>query len=190
MIEPTYESTTSVYVISRQNEDTTTYSDMQLGTQLMSDFVALTKSRTVCEQVINELGLDYKVKEFQNLVSISNSTGTRIMSITVTHTEPKMAQKIADKIREVAAEHIIMVMDLEAINVAEKANLPTEKADPSITKYTLIGGFLGVFLAAGIIALIFILDDTMKTPDDIEKHLGLSNLASIPYSPEDDDKSK
>ena len=44
LIEPTYKSTTSVYVISRQNENTTTSSDMTLGTQLMKDIAALAKT--------------------------------------------------------------------------------------------------------------------------------------------------
>ena len=184
MIEPTFESTTSVYVISRQNEETTTTSDMALGTQIMKDFAALVRSRTVSEEVISSLGLDMKVKAFNGMVAVSSGTDTRFLSITVTHTDPAMAQKIANAVRDAAAARAVDVMKVEAVNVSDYANLPLEKAAPSVAKYTVLGGALGVFLAAGIIAVLFLLDDTIKTPDDVEKYLKLSTLGSIPYDEE------
>lgn len=183
-IEPTFESTTSVYVISRQKEDVTTSSDITLGTQLMKDIAALAKSRTVSEEVINTLSLDMKVKDFSKLVDVTSGSDTRFLSIKVTHTEPVMAQSIANEVRDVVAKRAVEVMKVEAVNVADYANLPLEKAAPSVAKYTLLGGVLGAFLAAGIIAVLFLLDDTIKTPDDVEKYLKLSTLGSIPYDEE------
>lgn len=180
-IDPTYESTTSVYVISRQNENTTTTSDMTLSTQIMKDFAAFAKCRTVVESVIDELNLDLSVRELQKLIEVSSASDTRILYITVTHTDPAMAQKIADATREVAAQFVVNVMNVEAVNLAERANLPTEKVAPSISKYTMLGGFLGVFLAVAVIAVLFLLDDSIKTPDDVEKYLQLSTLGSIPF---------
>ncbi len=182
LIEPTFESTTSVYVISRQNADTTTYSDMQLSTQLMKDLSVLAASRTVAERVIENLDLDMSVKELQDCIRVSSATDTRIMYITVIHTDPVMSQKIANAVREAAATHAIKVMDVEAVNVAETANLPTHKSAPSITKYTVLGALIGGILAAGILTVLFFMDDTVKTPDDIEKYLKLSVLATIPYN--------
>ena len=183
-IEPTFESTTSVYVISRQKEDVTTSSDITLGTQLMKDIAALAKSRTVSEEVINTLSLDMKVKDFSKLVDVTSGSDTRFLSIKVTHTEPVMAQSIANEVRDVVAKRAVEVMKVEAVNVADYANLPLEKAAPSVAKYTLLGGVLGAFLAAGIVAVLFLLDDTIKTPDDVEKYLKLSTLGSIPYDEE------
>ncbi len=184
LIEPTYESTTAVYVISRQNEEATTYTDMQLGTQLMKDVSVLAKSRTVAERVIEHLGLEMKVKELQELLTVSSASDTRILYLTVTHTDPAMAQQIANEVREVAAKHTMDVMEVEAVNVAEEANYPLEKAAPSITKYTLLGGLLGAFFVCAILVVMFLLDDTIKTPDDVEKYLKLSTIGSIPYDEE------
>ena len=183
-IEPTFESTTSVYVISRQKEETTTTSDITLGIQLMKDIATLTKSRTVSESVISELGLDMKVKNFNSLVEVTSGSDTRFLSIKVTHTDPAMAQTIANAIRDEVAERAVAVMKVEAVNVSDYANLPLEKAAPSVAKFTLLGGVLGAFLAAGIVAVLFLLDDTIKTPDDVEKYLKLSTLGSIPYDEE------
>ena len=47
-------------------------------------------------------------------------------------------------------------------------------------KNALLGLLLGLFLSAGIIVVIAIMDDTIKTEEDIEKYLGLSTLTSVP----------
>lgn len=180
VIEPTYESTTAVYVISRQNEEATTYSDLQLGTQLMKDFAVLAASRTVAERVIDRLELSMTANELRNILNVTSASDTRIMYIKVTHTDPVMAQKIADAVREEAAKHALNVMDVEAVNIAETANLPTQKAAPSISKYTLMGGVLGGLLAAAVLVVLFLLDDTIKSPDDVDKYLKLSTLGTIP----------
>lgn len=183
-IEPTFESTTSVYVISRQNENTTTSSDMTLGTQLMKDIAALAKSRTVEEEAISRLGLNITTKELSNMLTVTSGSDTRFLSIKVTHTSPEMAQLIANTLREVVAERAVEVMKVEAVNVADYANLPTEKAAPSVSKYTVLGGALGVFLAVAAIAVGFLLNDRIISSDDVEKYLKLSVLGSIPFDTE------
>lgn len=185
LIAPTYESTSKIYILNKQQENTVTYSDVQLGTQLTKDYAELITSRLVLEKVIEELqledvyeGMDYK--EMLEKVEVTTPTDTRILSITVTDTDPVMAMNIANSVREAAAVHIKNVMDIEAVNVVETANLPMEKAGPSITKWTLIGGCLGAFLVIAVLLVIFFLDDTIKNSDDVEKYLGLSTLALIP----------
>lgn len=180
-IDPTYESTTSVYVVSKQGEGNLTYSDLQLGTQLTKDYVVLTKSRSVMERVIAELGLDMTVDQLKACLSVSTASDTRIMYIKATHTDPLTAQLIADRTRDYASKHIINVMKVEEVNVAEHANYPEKKAGPSITKWTLMGGVLGAFAAAAVIAVLFLMNDKIKTSEDVETYLQLSTLGSIPY---------
>ena len=189
VIAPTFESTSKIYILNKQQENTVTYSDVQLGTQLTKDYAQLITSRLVLEKVIEDLkltetyeGMNYEA--MLNKVEVTTPTDTRILSITVTDTDPVMAMEMANCIREVAAVHIKNVMDIEAVNIVETANLPTEKAGPSITRWTLIGGCVGAFLVMAVVLLIFFMDDTIKTSDDVEKYLGLSTLALIPLDPQ------
>ena len=184
-IAPTYKSTSKIYILNKQQENTVTYSDVQLGTQLTKDYAQLITSRLVLEKVIEELQLDeiYEGMDYEAMlgkVEVTTPTDTRILSITVTDTDPVMAMNIANSVREEAAVHIKNVMDIEAVNVVETANLPMEKAGPSISKWTLMGGCIGVFLVVAVLLVLFFMDDTIKTSDDVEKYLGLSTLALIP----------
>ncbi len=185
LIIPKYESTTKIYVINRQNSESLTYSDLQSGTQLTKDYQELVTSRPVLEEVKAELGLDIENDKFKKSITVSVPTDTRIVSITAEDTDPYMARAIADSVRTSAAEHIANVMNTEAVNVVEEANLPTEISSPKIIRNTVIGAMLGAFLAVVVIVIIYILDDTIKNPDDVERYLGLSVLGSIPVLDEE-----
>jgi hypothetical protein len=112
------------------------------------------------------------------------------VSITVTDKSPTLARDIADAVRDVSREHITNVMNVEAVNTAEFANLPQEPANPNVIINTLIGGLVGAFLVIAIILIRFFLDDSIKTSEDVERYMELSTLAMIPVYNENKKKSK
>ena len=189
-ITPQYDSTTKMYVLSKQDNNTLTQQDMQTSLSLTKDYAELIKSRTVTEGVIAQLNLDLTHEELLKKMAVDSATDTRILSITVTDADPYEACKIANAIRDVAANHIKNVMDIDAVNVVETANIPDQKASPSITKNGIIGGFLGVLLSVVIILIAYISNDTVKTQEDVEKYLGLSVLGTIPLTETDRKKKK
>ncbi len=165
VLTPTYESTTKIYILNKSESTTVTYSDVQMGTQLTKDYAELINSRYVLEEVIEKLSLaETEYQDLLDKVSVHTPTDTRIVSITVTDTSPRQA------------------MDIDAVNVVEEANMPTDKAGPSVPKWTLFGGILGVLLVCVAILVHYLLDDTIKTSEDVEKYLGLSTLALIPVA--------
>ena len=180
LIPPSYESTTKIYILNKQESANLTYSDMQLGTQLTKDYAELIKSRYVLEGVAQEQSLALTYKEMLKKVSVATPTDTRIVAITVKDTDPIMAMRIANSIREVSSEHIRSVMDIDAVNVVETANMPTQRSEPSVIKWTIIGGLIGVFLVCVVAFAQYLTDDTIKSAEDVHKYLGLSTLALIP----------
>ena len=182
LVTPTYESTTKIYILNKQENASVTYSDIQLGTQLTKDYAELIQSRFVLEEVVQGMGLDLTYEQMKEKVSVTTPTDTRILAITVKDSDPVMAMKMANAIREAAAVHIMNVMDIQAVNVAETANMPMKKSSPSVLKNTFIGGLLGVFLIIAVVLVRYLMDDTVKTPEDVEKYLQLSTLAVIPLN--------
>lgn len=190
ILTPYYDSTTKIYILNKTENASVTYSDVQMGTQLTKDYAELINSRYVLEEVIQKLSLDEDYESLLKKVSVSTPTDTRIVSITVQDKDPILAMNTANCIREVAGEHIQNVMDIEAVNVVETANMPTEKAGPSSLKWTLIGGLVGALLVCGIILVQYLMDDTIKSSEDVEKYLGLSTLALIPAAVEENGSRK
>lgn len=179
LIPEKFQSKTSIYIYNQQTENMT-YNDLQTGSTLTKDYEVLVKSRTVLESAIEKLDLGLTYGQINGMVSVSVPASTRIVEITAETTDPYLSRDIADTVREIASKNIAEVMGVDAVNVVETANLPEQKSSPSVSKFTLLGGMLGGVLACGIVVLTFLLNDTIRTQDDVEKYLGLSTLGIIP----------
>ncbi|MCR5719646.1 MAG: protein-tyrosine kinase [Lachnospiraceae bacterium] len=187
-ITPTYNSTTRIVILNKSDQSRNlTYSDVQMGTQLTKDYTELITSRYVVERVIDTFNLNKSYSGIIKDLKVENPTGTRILNITYTDTNPERAKEIVDEIRNEAKLRIEEVMDIEAVNLVDEGNVPTKPSAPSKKKWTLIGAFLGGAFAAFVIILRYMMDDTIKLSEDVERHLGLSTLAIIPYSEEEND---
>lgn len=182
LVTPQYQSTTKVYILNKQNSGSVTYSDVQLSSTLSKDYEQLVTSRYVIEGVISRLNLDETYESLVGRVTATNENETRIIAITVTDTEPEQAQKIANAVRDLAAQHITQVMDIEAVNVVDNANLPDEPVSPSIPKWTVIAAAIGIIISIAVIIVQHLLDDSIKSSEDIERYLGMSTLALIPMN--------
>lgn len=187
LITPKYESETKLYVLNRANDSATTLSDVQLSTQLTKDYQILVTSAPVMNQVIKELGLNMKASELAPTISVDTPSDTRVLQITVTSDDPKRAKDIADKVAQVSSKKICDIMKIEQVNVIEEGSLSEEPAVDTVQKWTLIGLALGIVLSCAVIIIRSMLDDTVKTTEDVEKYFDLSTLAVIPISEEMDD---
>lgn len=187
-ISPQYVATTKVYILSKQDPDqkTLTTSDIAFASYLAKDYETLLTTRPVLQEVKKELNLDMSTDALEKMITVNVETDTRIMEISVTNTDPKLAKKIADKVREVANERLKVIMDdLEPVRSVDEAELPTTPASPNVKRNTMMGFIAGFGISLLVVIILFILDDTIKTPDDIEKRLGVSVLAAIPLKSEE-----
>lgn len=187
LITPKYESETKLYVLNRANDSATTLSDVQLSTQLTKDYQILVTSAPVMNQVIKELKLDMKASELASTISVDTPSDTRVLQITVTSDDPQRAKVIADKVAEVSSEKICDIMKIEQVNVIEEGSISGQPAVDTVQKWTLIGLALGIVLSCAVIIVRSMLDDTVKTTEDVEKYFDLSTLAVIPISEGMDD---
>ena len=179
VMKPVYTSSTMLYIVNKTTT-LTSLTDLQLGTQLTKDYKVLVTSRPVTAQVITNLDLNLSHEQLVKKIKVDNPTDTRILTISVEDTDPYMAKSIADEFASVASARMAEIMDSAPPNIVEEAYLPTQKTKPSITKNTMIGGLAGVFLAGAVILVLFVMNDAIKTPEDVEKYLGLNTLATIP----------
>ena len=179
VMKPVYTSSTMLYIVNKTTT-LTSLTDLQLGTQLTKDYKVLVTSRPVTGQVITNLDLNLSHEQLVKKIKVDNPTDTRILTISVEDTDPYMAKSIADEFASVASARMAEIMDSAPPNIVEEAYLPTQKTKPSITKNTMSGGLAGVFLAGAIILVLFVMNDAIKTPEDVEKYLGLNTLATIP----------
>lgn len=179
MVTPLYTSTATVLVLSKDTT-LTSIADLQLGTQLTSDYSTLMLTRPVLEEVIDNLGLDMSWGALKGSVTVVNPSSTRLLEITVRHPDPETAKKIADELAEVSSEYIADKMEVIPPKVIEDGVVSAAPVSPNVRKNILLGVLIGAVLAGGLVALRTIMDDTIKSEEDLEKYLHIPMLASVP----------
>lgn len=177
-----YQSTSRIYVVSRQNQDNNalTNSDLQAGSYLVKDYREIILSQNVLSQAIEELKLDMTPAELSKKISVSVPTDTRILSITAKDGNPKEAARIANGLRNVAAEKIIAVTKVSDVTTLDEAEVPQSPFSPNIRRNVLLGFIAGAGLMVVLMVVVEVLDDRVKRPEDIEELMGLTLLGIVP----------
>lgn len=177
-----YQSTSRIYVVSRQNQDNNalTNSDLQAGSYLVKDYREIILSQNVLSQAIEELKLDMTPAELSKKIGVSVPTDTRILSITAKDGNPKEAARIANGLRNVAAEKIISVTKVSDVTTLDEAEVPQSPSSPNIRRNVLLGFIAGAGLMVVLMVVVEVLDDRVKRPEDIEELMGLTLLGIVP----------
>lgn len=182
MIKPQYASTTRIYVVNRNQADKPglTNQDLQAGAYLVKDYREIILSQDVLEKVVADQKLTMDAKTLGRKVSVTVPAETRIVSISVRDGNPEEASRIANALREVAAQKIISVTRVSDVTTLEEARPATSPSSPNIRRNTMIATIAGVGFVTIIVLLVELLDDRVKRPEDIEEVMHISLLGVIP----------
>ena len=182
MLKPVYEAKSTLIVNTEKNEETQMITGDQFSVtqKLAVTYGEIIKSRAVLEDVIKNLKLDNEYEELANNVTVSPVKDTQIISISVQDTNKQKARDIANEIPKVFAKEAKRITKANDIQVIDKAILPQSPIKPNKMMNITIAAALGAMIGLFVVFLIEYLDNKLKTPQDIEKHLGLSVLGVVP----------
>ncbi len=182
VIKPQYTSTTRIYVVNRNQADKPglTNQDLQAGAYLVKDYREIILSQDVLDKVVKDQSLTIDARTLGKKVSVTVPTETRIVSISVRDGKPEEASRIANALREVAAQKIISVTRVSDVTTLEEARPATSPSSPNIRRNTMMATIAGVGFVTVIVLLVELLDDRVKRPEDIEEVMHLSLLGVIP----------
>jgi len=187
LITPMYQSTAKLYINTRQNDSSTTLSDVQVSTQIVKDYKVLVTSRPVIEQVISNLELEIEPAQLVGAITCKIETDSRVLSITVTDKDPYVAKQLVDELANVSSTRIPKVTKIEGVEIIEYGIVPESQSSPNTMMNTVVGALLGMVIIVGVVVVRYILDDTIKNSEDVEKYLNMSTLALIPITEEEYD---
>lgn len=153
---------------------------INLSQKLVVTYGEIVKSRIVLEQVIERLELDMDYDQLLEKITSQQVGSTEILKISVIDKSPEKAAMITNNIADVFVKEVIRILK---VNNVETIDAAIPKIKPINIKTTLniaisliLGLMAGVFIAFGLAYL----DQTIKTQQDVEKHLGASVIGMIP----------
>ncbi len=156
------------------------YNDILLNQKLVSTYGELVKTRAVADEVIRNLNLDISYEAFREKVNVNLVQDTEIIRLEVVDTNPALAAEIANETAQVFMESVKDIMKVENIQVIDEARVPDKPIKPRPMLNMAIAGVLGLMIGVFITFLLEFLDNTIKTPDDVERHLELPVIGTIP----------
>ena len=182
IVKPEYTSTTRIYVVNRNQGDKPglTNQDLQAGSYLVKDYREIILSQDVLVKVVTDLQLDMPTKNLASKIQVTVPVDTRIVSISVKDKQPEEASRIANSLREIAAQKIISVTRVSDVTTLEEARPATSPSSPNIRRNTLIGFLGGLGVVVVVVLLVELLDVRVKRPEDIEDVMQIPLLGVIP----------
>lgn len=183
LITPQYSASSMIYILTKTTS-VTSLADIQMGAQLTTDFATLAKSRPVVEQVIQKLSINLDYEEMTEKIHVGNPADTRILKITVSDPDPERAAKISNAMAEATADQVADIMSTDRPSIVENAVVPQKISSPDFGKNVAIGGIVGLLLAITLVLAFYMMDDTVKTEEDVRQHIHLHVLAAFPLERE------
>jgi capsular polysaccharide biosynthesis protein len=206
LVTPTYEAKTVLYI---GQEDTglgtigISLGQLQADSQLIIDYKQLALTRLVINEVAKNTGLKITeddsgsgswvigtgfqgdpmtmtYKDFQKNTVIQTVENSRLFTVGFIHSDPQMAQIVADELAKQLTLAVLEVVGVQNIRILDQAVVPQKPVAPNKLQNGLVGGLLGFILAIIIITMRFLLNDTVNDEADIENLIGVSVLGDIP----------
>ena len=175
-ITPMYQATTMLYVVD-SGEAAINLSDLQMGTYLAYDYVEVFKTWEVHDMVMKDLGFS---DSYPHTLTVEYPNSTRILTITVTAPTATAAAAIANEYATVGTAYIAEKMATDKPNIMSVAQVPSGPSSPNIIRNIMVGFFLGLVGILTIFTIRFIMDDKIKTSEEVIKYTGMSVLAMVP----------
>ena len=182
MVTPLYRSTATLYILKTDNDAnySAQNSDFTLALNIVNDCTFIIKSNKVLNAVINELDLSMSSGTLSRRVSTSNPANTRILQVSVDMEDPNLAKQIVDKICEIGAVAIHDAMNLDQVTLFAYGNIPSSQSNRIRLRVYAVAGVGAAAAVYAVFFVLFLLDDKIKTEEDVTKYLSVSVLGEIP----------
>lgn len=184
LITPMYESKATLYILNKTTS-ITSMADIQVGSELSSDFKVIATSKPVLDGAIEEIedeeGLHFTRSEILENLTVATISDTRLLVITVQHEDPEIACIIANAVAEVTASRMAEITKSEPPTMAEWAEAAKKPVSPNLIKNVMLGSVAVAILMCLLLLAIYIADDNIKTEEDVARYLDAPTLANISY---------
>jgi capsular polysaccharide biosynthesis protein len=174
---PMYSSKATLYVLN--DSENVSSSDLTTADKFLPDCTHVIKSHTVLDSVISEFSLDMTYDELKEKVSTHNPTDTRFVEITVEASSPEEAKAMVDAICEISCERIMEKTGYK-VNVFEHGIFNSEPSNARSLMIYILVAMVAAIAVYGVFLVMYILDDSIWTDEEVERYLGLSVIGDIP----------
>lgn len=185
-VKPEYTSTTSLVLAQSSSSGQTgdgaiSATDLTMNSKLVSTYSELIKRKAILGQVCENLNIPKSnIQELRGKIKVNSAKNTEIIEISVTNKDPNIAAAIANEIAKVFGEKIVEIYNISNVYLLDRAEANAVPSNINHMKDVVIFAFIGLVIAAVYVLIANMLDNTIKTEQDVEATTELLVLSSIP----------
>ena len=185
-VKPEYTSTTSLVLAQSSSSGQTgdgaiSATDLTMNSKLVSTYSELIKRKAILGQVCENLNIpESNIQELRGKIKVNSAKNTEIIEISVTNKDPNKAAAIANEIAKVFGEKIVEIYNISNVYLLDRAEANAVPSNINHMKDVVIFAFIGLVIAAVYVLIANMLDNTIKTEQDVEASTELLVLSSIP----------
>lgn len=185
---PMYRSETTLVLthVSDEDNEAISQTDITLNRNLVSTYREIITSRTVLNEVIETLNLNYNSSQLASMISVTSVRDTEVIRISVSSPESREASDIANLLAEVFSESVLDIYSIRNIAIIDVAEVAQNPYNVDIVRQLAMYVALGLFSSLTLVFIMFGLDNTIKNEDEIANHLKLAILGVVPILKEGD----
>lgn len=157
----------------------TSYSELISAERLILTYVDILENRSTMEKVQPNLSRSVTVQQLSDMISISGIEDTAIMYISVTAEDSLFAAEVCNAMADVAPKVFEQYQIGGSVKVVGEA-LPGGRVSTTTTRMAMIGAILGVLVAAVILVIRDMTDNTVRTPAALKQRIQVPVLGVIP----------
>lgn len=181
LMRPVYRATATISVTPARAD----YGNGLALQNLLNLFARELQSHNLAQDVSDQLQLDLPAEVVQGKIKAVATNAEMLIRVDVEDIDAGRAQAIANKltdlwVNQAKTKPYFTKGDGGDVAVLDQAELPQRPVRPRWKVNTAAGLLLGLVAGVLLAFLAESLDDSFKTPDDVERYLGLTTLGSIP----------
>jgi capsular polysaccharide biosynthesis protein len=181
-----YESQVTT-IVGKKNDtgnSSTQYSDVMMYQNLTKTYATIATSKLVEGKAAEKLGNGMTADKLDKLITVIPEANTQILDIKAQGNTPEEALSRVTALSQAFVETSPTVYNAGEVKIMDKGELSKAAIKPKKALNVAIAFILGLLVSVGVSFLLEYMDSTIKTPEDIKKHLDLPVLGTIPVHDE------
>lgn len=149
------------------------------GGDNMQTLMVLIKDPIILGKVRDDLQLNTSIDAISNQISVNQIDSSQVILISVVHTDPEMAAKIANSTASIYKEEIAEILDFNQVQLLSEAQPKYFPINGKSNGLSILAFLAGIVGGVGIIFLLDILDNTVRKESEVEDILEVPVLGIV-----------
>ncbi len=180
--EPQYEASTQILVTPAIGDDQAPVSeDWQSSRELVNTYNTLLTSPAIIEPAVQELNTSRTEEDIQRQLTVTTENESQIATVSVRDADPEAAVAIVNTVTETFEQKVPSIMNVDNVSILSKAELKdvSQPVSPQPLLHLAVALFGGALGGLGLILLLEVMNNKIKTEEELEAVLGLPILGSV-----------